>query len=76
LETTGINLEKGGGIPELTRFQDYFYEYRIVVYEGLTCDQIIFDGNNQTTKRLNLLFDQVTKHYHVITSITVAVAKK
>jgi hypothetical protein len=38
LETTGISLEGGGGIPELTRFQDHFKEYRIVVYSGLNCD--------------------------------------
>ena len=32
LETTGIDLKNGGGIPELTRFQEHFHEYKIVVY--------------------------------------------
>jgi len=32
LETTGINLDRGGGIRELERFQDHFKEYRIVVF--------------------------------------------
>jgi len=37
LETTGINLERGGGIRELAQIQDYFKEYRIVVLSGLNC---------------------------------------
>ena len=44
LDTTGIDLTKGGAIPEVTRFQEHFTEYRIVVYGGLHCDHIIFDG--------------------------------
>ena len=35
LETTGIDLDNGGGIPELIRFQETFHEYKIVVYGGL-----------------------------------------
>jgi hypothetical protein len=35
LETTGINLANGGGIPELIIFQDHFLEYVIEVYECL-----------------------------------------
>ena len=31
LETTGIDLASGGGIPELARFQEHFSEYKIVV---------------------------------------------
>jgi hypothetical protein len=37
LQTTGIDLRKGGGIPELEKFEEYFKEYRIVVYGGLNC---------------------------------------
>ena len=43
LHTTGINLRHGGGIQELQRYQDHFSEYRIVVYGGLDCRDIIFD---------------------------------
>ena len=32
LQTTGIDLQNGGGIPEIQRFQDHFSEYKIVVY--------------------------------------------
>ena len=31
LDTTGINLDNGAGIPELIRFQEHFREYEIVV---------------------------------------------
>ena len=32
LETTGIDLDNGAAIPELTRFQEHFHEYKRVVY--------------------------------------------
>ena len=35
LETTGFNLDRGGGVRELEQFQDHFKEYRIVVLAGL-----------------------------------------
>jgi len=44
LQTSGINLVKGGGINEIQQFQDYFSEYKIVVYAGLNCEDIIFEG--------------------------------
>jgi hypothetical protein len=36
LDETGINLSNGGGIPELTRFQEHFRQYKIVVYHGMS----------------------------------------
>jgi hypothetical protein len=76
LETTGINLDNGAGIPELTRFRKHFNDYRIVVYEGLTCDQIMFDGRTDSPKRIHLHFDELSRHYHVINNLTGAMAKK
>jgi len=76
LETTGINLDRGGGIEKLTRFQEYFKEYRIVVFSGLNCEDIMFNGQVQTEKRINLIYDGVARHYHVIVNITVAMAKR
>jgi len=43
LATTGIDLSNGGGISEL-KFQEHFKEYRIVVFRGLNCKDIMFDG--------------------------------
>jgi len=42
LETTGIDLQNGGGVPENRRFQDHYTEYKIGVYSGLYCEDIIF----------------------------------
>ena len=75
LETTGINLDRGGGIRELERFQDQFKEYRIGVFAGLNCDEIYFDGQVNSEKRLNLLYDDVD-HHHVITNLTGAMARR
>jgi hypothetical protein len=45
LETTGIILDEGGGgIQELVQFQEHFKDCRIVVYAGLECRNIMYDG--------------------------------
>jgi hypothetical protein len=49
LETTGIEL-KDGGIPELMKFQEHFKVYRIVVYGGLNCKDIVFEGQVESEK--------------------------
>jgi hypothetical protein len=64
LATTGIDLSNDGGIPELIKFQAYFKEYRIVVFGDLSCEDIVFDGQVQSEKRINLLYDGVTHHFH------------
>jgi len=76
LETTGIDLTNGAGLPELVKFQEHFREYKIVVYEGLSCDNIMFEGHVESNKRLNLLYDDVDRHYHAIKNLTGAMAKK
>ena len=74
LQTTGINLDRGGGIRELAQFQEHFKEYRIVVFSGLNCEKIYFDGQVESQKRINLLYDEVDHHYHVINNIKGAMA--
>ena len=44
LATTGISLDNCGGILELESFQDHFRHYKIVVYTGLNCDEIMLQG--------------------------------
>ena len=53
LATTGISLDIGGGIPELECFQDHFRHYKILVYSGLNCDEIMFEGRFESAERLN-----------------------
>jgi len=76
LYTTGIDLSNGAGIPEFVRFQEHLRPYKIVVYHGLSCDDIMFEGQVDSPKRLNILYDEVERHYHVIANLTVAMAKK
>jgi hypothetical protein len=75
LATTGIDLTHGGGIPELIKFQEHYKEYRIVVFGGLNCKDLVFDGQVESEKRINLLYDDVTHHYHVINSVTGALSR-
>jgi len=76
LETTGIDLSNGAGIAKLVRFQEHIREYKITVYRGLSCEDIILEGQVESTKRFNILFDDVKRHYHVIAKLTGAKARK
>ena len=76
LVTTAIDLKNGGGIPELTRFQEHFRECEIVVYYGLNCDSFMYQGHVESDKRINLLFYEVTRHYHIRANLTGAIAKR
>ena len=57
LETTGIDLSNGAGIPELARFQEHFPECKKIVYHCLNCGKFMFEGQVDSAKRLNLLYD-------------------
>jgi len=74
LATTGTDLSNGGGISKLIRFREYFKEYRIVVFGGLHCEDIMFDGQVESEKRINLLYD-VKHHFHMINSVTGALSR-
>jgi len=76
LQTTGINLENGGGIRKIQQFQDHFTEYKIVVYGGLHCSDILFEGRVTSAKRVNLLYDEINRHFHEITNLTGAMSKQ
>ena len=60
---TCIDLKNGAGIRELTRFQEHFHKYKIVVYSGLNCESIVYQGHVDSDERINLLFDELTRHY-------------
>ena len=52
IETTVIDLENGARILELTRFQEHFHEYKIVVYSGLKCESIMYQRHVETASAL------------------------
>ena len=62
LQTTGIDLTNGGGIRELTQFQEHYSDSRIVVYGGLKCEDVIFFGQTEPEMRIHLLYDETTRH--------------
>jgi len=71
LGTTGIELSN-----ELVRFQEHFWGYKIVVYHGLSREDIMFEWQVDFVKRINLLYDVVERHYYVITNLTAAMARR
>jgi len=42
----------------------------------LNCEDVIFEGKVASEKRVNLLYDDVTRHYHVIANLTGAMSKQ
>ena len=76
LAETGLDLSEGGVISQLIKFQVHLRQYKITVYQGLACEDIIFEGQVVSTKKISLIYDDVEQHYHVIVNITGAMAKK
>jgi len=58
LETTGIDLNNFVGIAEVNRFEEHFQEYKIVVYSGLNCNSIMYQGH---VKSASVLISYLTK---------------
>jgi hypothetical protein len=76
LKASGVHLSDVRGLEELEQFQDYLSDYKIIVYDGLSPDRLIFSGNSLSDKKLYLLYDADSDHYNVITNIKAAMAKK
>ena len=76
LQTTGIDLQNGEGVNEIQKFQDHFTDYKIVVYGGLNCEDIIFEGQVVSETRVNLVYDEATSYFHVIANLTDAMSKR
>ena len=76
MKASGVDLSNGGDLEELQQFQDYLSDYKIVVFDCLSLDRLIFSGNSHSAKKLYLLYDSDNGHYNVITNIKAAMAKK
>ena len=61
-------------MPELNHFQEHFQDYKIVEFQGLGCDDLKYERQVDSSKYLNLLYDDVERHYHVVTNLTGAMA--
>ena len=71
-----MDLSNGGSLQERAQFQECLSDYKIVVFSGLSPDNIIFTGNSVSSKKLYLQYNADTKHYSVITNVKAAMAKK
>jgi hypothetical protein len=70
-----VDLSNGGGFKELQQFQQYLSDYKIIAFEGLNPDRVMFSGNSLSAKELYLLYDR-NKNHNVITNLKGAMAKK
>jgi len=46
LKASRVDLSNGEGLEELQQFQDYLSDYKIVVFDVLSPDRLIFNGNS------------------------------
>jgi hypothetical protein len=60
----------------LRNFKNIFMITELLSSGGLNFDEMIFDGPVDSEKRINVLFDDLTRHYHVIASLTGAMTKR
>jgi hypothetical protein len=52
LESCVFDVANGGGFRELRQFQEYFSDYKLIVFDGLNPDRVMFCGNSLSTKKL------------------------
>ena len=63
-------------LKDLKEFQENLSDYKIVVFNGINPDRVMFSGNCLSSKKFHLLYNADTKHYSVITNIKAAMAKR
>ena len=73
---SGVKLRNAGGFEELQQFQEYLSDYKIIVYDGLNSDRVMFSGNSVSKKKLYLLYNLDCKHYNVIRNLKGAIIKE
>jgi len=75
LKASGVDLSNGGGFEEFEHFQGYLSDYKIVVFDGLNPDRVMFSENSLSDKKFYMLYNTDNKHYNVITNIKAVIAK-
>jgi len=56
LKASSVGLSNSGGIEELRQFQECLSDYKIIVFDGLYTDMVMFSGNSLSAKKLYLLY--------------------
>ena len=67
LKASCVDLPNGEGFRE--RFQNHISDYKMIVFDGLNPDRVMFCGNSLSAKKLYLLYDRDLEHYSVITNL-------
>jgi len=57
-----VNLSNGGGFVELRQFQDHPSDYKIIVFDGLNHDRVMYSGSSRSAEKLHLLYDRDNEH--------------
>ena len=65
MKASGVDLANHGVFQELRQFQQHLSDYKIIVFDGLNPNRVMFSGNSLSTKKLHLLYE----HYNVITNL-------
>jgi len=73
LVKTGIDLS-GVGDSRINKNSKSIF-VSITIYQGLACEGMLFEGQFDSLKRINILYDDDERHYHVIVNITGAMAR-
>jgi hypothetical protein len=58
LKASGFDLSNGGGLEEIQQFQQCLSDYKIIVFDGLHVDRVMFSRNSLSDKKLYLLYDR------------------
>jgi len=73
---SGVDLSNDVGFEELQQFQQYLSVYKIIVFDGLYPDRVMFSENSLSAKKLYLLYYRNSGHNNVITNLKGAMAKR
>lgn len=74
VKSSGFDLSNRRGLEELQQFQEHLSRYKIIVFDGLNPDRLIFSGNTLSAKKLYLPYHSDSGHYNVIKNIKAAMA--
>ena len=64
-----IRLVRRCGKPDINKFEEHIRDNNITVYHILACEDIMLEVHVDSPKRINLLYDDIERYYHMITNM-------
>jgi len=68
-KNAGVDPLVQAGLPEAHKFQSFLKEYRLTIFGSRNGKTILFDGNVQSQKYIDILYDTASKHFNTIVNI-------